>query len=101
MGLDRLSSCKEGALATTQTIEETAGAVRQYLKDHGKSTVKAVKKGVEAPVDAVPRAVGWLAQEGKVDVALEKQTLCLWLMENRTSVHEKSMDARSLSRDKE
>ncbi len=69
-------------MVNTQTIGETAGVVWQYLKDHGKSTLKAVEKGVDAPVDAVPMAVGWLAREGKVDVAQEKRSVYLWLTES-------------------
>ena len=65
-----------------QTIGETAGAVWQFLKDHGKSTLKALEKGVDAPVEAVTMAVGWLAREGKVEVAQEKRSVYLWLTED-------------------
>jgi hypothetical protein len=68
-------------MVNTQTIGETAGAVWQFLKDHGKSTLKAVESGVDAPAGAVPMAVGWLAREGKVEVAQEKRSLYLWLTE--------------------
>jgi stage V sporulation protein SpoVS len=69
-------------MVNTQMIGETAGAVWQYLKDHGKSTLKALGTGVDAPAEAVPMAVGWLAREGKVEVAQEKRSIYLWLTES-------------------
>jgi hypothetical protein len=65
-----------------QAIGETAGAVWQYLKDHGKSTLKALERGVGAPAEAIAMAAGWLAREGKVEVAQEKRSIYLWLREN-------------------
>jgi hypothetical protein len=69
-------------MTNTQTIGETAGAVWEYLKDHGKSTLRAVQNGVESPAGTVPMAVGWLAREGKVELAQEKRTMYIWLKED-------------------
>lgn len=69
-------------MMNTQSIGETAGVVWQYLKDHGKSTLKTVEKSVDAPAEAVSMAVGWLAREGKAEVAQEKRSLYVWLTEN-------------------
>jgi stage V sporulation protein SpoVS len=65
-----------------QRIGETAGAVWQYLKDNGKTTLKALEKGVGAPAEAVSMAAGWLAREGKVEVAQEKRSIYIWLIES-------------------
>jgi hypothetical protein len=73
---------KEGKMINTLTIGETAGVVWQYLKDHGKSTLAAVEKAVPTPAGAVPMAVGWLAREGKLEVAQEKRSVYLWLTES-------------------
>jgi hypothetical protein len=68
-------------MINTLTIGETAGVVWQYLKDHGKSTLTAVEKAVPAPAGAVPMAVGWLAREGKLELAQEKRSVYLKLTE--------------------
>ena len=69
-------------MINTQTIGATAGVVWQYLKDHGKTTLKALEKGVDAPAETVSMAAGWLAREGKVEVAQEKRSLYIWLTES-------------------
>jgi hypothetical protein len=68
-------------MISAQTIGETAGIVWQYLKDHGRSTLRTVEKGVTAPTGTVQMAVGWLAREGKVELAQEKRSIYLWLTE--------------------
>jgi hypothetical protein len=72
----------EGKMINTLTIGETAGMVWQYLKDNGKSTLTAVEKAVPAPAGTVAMAVGWLAREGKLEVAQEKRSIYLWLAES-------------------
>ena len=67
--LNHWPSTMEDTTINTQTIGETAGAIWQYLKDHGKTTLKALEKVVDAPVKEVSMAAGWLAREGKVEVA--------------------------------
>jgi hypothetical protein len=68
-------------MLNVQKIGETAGTVWQYLKDHGKSTLAMVEKSVDAPGGAVCMAVGWLAREGKIELAQEKRSTYLWLVE--------------------
>ena len=54
-------------------------AVWKYLKDHGKSALRALEQGVDASPLGVSMAAGWLAREGKVEVAQEKRSLYLRL----------------------
>jgi hypothetical protein len=60
------NSGREGKRSNPWAIGETAGAVWQYLKDHGKSAPAAVEKVVPIPAGAVALAVGWLARGGKL-----------------------------------
>jgi hypothetical protein len=69
-------------MINAMAIGETAGVVWQYLKDHGKSTLTAVEKAVQAPAGTVPMAIGWLAREGKLEIAQEKRSIHLWLIEH-------------------
>jgi hypothetical protein len=73
---------EEGEMVDTQSIGETAGDVWKFLEDHGKSTMTAVEKGVKAPAELVPMDVGWLAREGKLEMAQEKRSVYLWLKDN-------------------
>ncbi|MBN2084287.1 MAG: winged helix-turn-helix domain-containing protein [Anaerolineales bacterium] len=63
----------------TLAIGETAGEVWRFLKDHGKSPLTAVEKGVKAPAIKAPMAVGRLVREGKLGVAQEIRSIYLWL----------------------
>jgi hypothetical protein len=69
-------------MISTQAIGETAGAVWQYLKNHGKSTIRTVEREVEAPAGMVPMAIGWLAREGKLEVGQERRSVYAWLIES-------------------
>jgi hypothetical protein len=64
-----------------QSIGETAGAVYQYLKDHGGTTLATLVRAIDAPSDAVLMAVGWLAREGKLEISQEKRTVHIRLTE--------------------
>jgi len=63
------------------SIGETAGAVYQYLKDHGGTTLTTLVRAIGAPSDAVLMAVGWLAREGKLEISQEKRTVHIRLTE--------------------
>ena len=65
----------------TQTIGETAGQIWTYLKENGKTTLKLLEKNVEVPPDMLLMAVGWLAREGKLELAQEKRSVYVWLLE--------------------
>ena len=65
----------------TQTIGETAGLIWSYLSQNGKTTLKMLERDVEVPPDTLLMAVGWLAREGKLDLAQEKRSVFLWLVD--------------------
>jgi len=65
----------------TQTIGETAGVVWQYLKEHGRTTLTTLERGISSPTEAVLMAVGWLAREGKLELSQEKRTVYIQLTE--------------------
>ncbi len=64
-----------------QNIGESAGVVWQYLKEHGRTTLTTLQRGIGAHSDAVLMAVGWLAREGKVELAQEKRSVYIQLTE--------------------
>ena len=68
---------RKGTIIRARSIGETAGEVRRFLMDHGKSTLTAVEKGVKAPAGTVAMTVGWLAHEGKPEMAQEKRSVHL------------------------
>lgn len=63
----------------TQQVGETAGLVWTCLNGKGKVTLRQLEKGVDAPPDLVRMAVGWLAREGKVELAQEKRSIYVCL----------------------
>lgn len=56
-------------------IGKTAGLVWGFLHENGKSSVSAVERGVKAPKRRVHMALGWLAREGKIELAEERKAL--------------------------
>jgi predicted ArsR family transcriptional regulator len=53
----------------TAQIGETAGVIWHALDQHGPMTLAQLAKEIDAPRDVVMQAVGWLAREGKVEIA--------------------------------
>ncbi len=53
----------------TSQIGEVAGAVWHTLAEGGPTTLTKLAKNVDAPRDVVMQAIGWLAREGKVEIA--------------------------------
>ena len=53
----------------TAQIGETAGVIWHSLDKHGPMTLAQLAKEIDAPRDVVMQAVGWLAREGKVEIA--------------------------------
>jgi len=51
-----------------QQVGETAGLVWHTLQDQGPLSLAKLAKMIDAPRDVVMMAVGWLAQEGKIDL---------------------------------
>ena len=68
-------------MLTVQTIGDTVGHVWQFLRQHGKSNLTAVKRSAKAPEPMVLMAIGWLAREGKIGLHREGRSLQLWLTE--------------------
>jgi len=64
---------------TIDEIGATAGDIWRWLRDRGKVSVSAVEKGVNAPRRQIHMAIGWLAREGKIELAEENRGLHLWL----------------------
>ncbi len=48
-------------------IGEVAGYVWDFLEDQGDSSVTAVADAIDVPSTKVYMAIGWLAQEDKID----------------------------------
>lgn len=48
-------------------IGEVAGFVWDFLEAEGESSVTAVTEAVDVPATKVYMAIGWLAQEGKLE----------------------------------
>ncbi len=53
-------------------VGETAGQVWQVLESSGPQTLAQIKKAVKEPTEVVLFAVGWLAREDKLNIAVEK-----------------------------
>ena len=66
-------------MTSVSAIGDTAGKVWSYLEKHGRSSISAVEKGSSAPKREVQMALGWLAREGKIELAEEKRALYVWL----------------------
>lgn len=57
-------------------IGSAAGAVWQYLHhQHGDTTLTKLKQGTKLPDQIVLMAIGWLAREGKLEMAHEGRAL--------------------------
>jgi hypothetical protein len=67
---------------TVEAIGETAGRVWEFLNQHGRCSLNAVKLGVPAPKSLVDMAVGWLAREGKIDLSQEQRSIRVWIKQD-------------------
>jgi hypothetical protein len=68
-------------MSGAELVGETAGKVWQYLKQYGRSSVTAVESGVDSPRALVDMGLGWLAREGKLELAQEGRGVIVWLAE--------------------
>ncbi|HNX49539.1 MAG TPA: winged helix-turn-helix domain-containing protein [Thermoanaerobaculaceae bacterium] len=66
-------------MTSINMIGEAAGKVWHFLDEHGRSSLATLENGIEAPRGMVLMAVGWLAREGKVELAQEGRTTIAWL----------------------
>jgi hypothetical protein len=69
------------AMTYEENIGKAAGKVWKFLKEHGRSSLSGIEKGVDAPRGVVLMAVGWLAREGKLEFVEEKRTTQVSLRE--------------------
>ena len=51
-------------------IGTTAGSIWEYLNQHGPSTVAKLIREAQGDEKTIQRSIGWLAQEGKVNIEL-------------------------------
>lgn len=49
-------------------IGEDAGRIYDYLRQHGESTLAALKKSLKMTSESAAYALGWLAREGRIDM---------------------------------
>jgi hypothetical protein len=67
--------------AALQQIGETAGTVWRALSEHGPMSLAKVVERVGGNRDLVMQAIGWLAREGKLEIAETKRGRVLSLTE--------------------
>ena len=60
-------------------IGNAAGALWQYLEQHGQTAASKLKKETKLPDPLFYMALGWLAREGQVDVTQDKRSLLIAL----------------------
>jgi Winged helix-turn-helix domain (DUF2582) len=61
-------------METIEQVGVTAGKVWAALNESGPQTVAQLKKKLNGLGDLVCFALGWLAREDKIDIALEKKS---------------------------
>jgi len=59
--------------SAVQQIGETAGSVWHALDEYGPQSLAKLVERVGGNRDVVMQAVGWLAREGKIDIAETKR----------------------------
>lgn len=62
-------------------IGETAGAIWRTLADHGPQSLAKVVERVGGNRDVIMQGIGWLAREGKLDIAETRRGKILSLRE--------------------
>ena len=53
-------------------IGDCSGALWQYLKLHGKSSLIKLKSDLSHPASTIHLALGWLLREGKINLSREQ-----------------------------
>ena len=69
--------------SAVQQIGETAGAVWHVINDNGSLSLAKLVERVGGNRDVVMQAVGWLAREGKIDIAETKRGRVVSLKEEQ------------------
>src|SRR3989442_5563281 len=62
-------------------IGDAAGAIWQYLDEHGVTTLSKLRQGTKLPDQLLLLGVGWLAREGKLRLVREGRTVRVDLRE--------------------
>src|SRR5437879_11789890 len=62
-------------------IGDAAGAIWQYLDEHGVTTLSKLRQGTKLPDQLLLLGVGWLAREGKLRLVREGRTVRVELTE--------------------
>jgi len=68
--------------SAVQQIGETSGAVWHALNENGPLSLAKLVERVGGNRDVVMQAVGWLAREGKIDIAETKRGRVVSLRED-------------------
>ena len=56
-------------------IGDAAGMIRQYLNEHGQTTLGKLRQGTKLSDQLLLMGVGWLAREGKVSIVQQGRTV--------------------------
>ncbi len=62
-------------------IGGAAGAIWQFLDQHGEKTLNRLKQGTKLSNQMLLMALGWLAREGKLTLVRQGRTLRIGLRE--------------------
>jgi hypothetical protein len=62
-------------------IGDAAGAIWQYLDEHGVTTLSKLRQGTRLPDQLLLLGIGWLAREGKLQLVREGRTVKIDLKE--------------------
>jgi predicted transcriptional regulator len=58
----------------SELIGSAAGTVWKYLNTEGETSVSKLSKATNLETKTLQRAIGWLAKEGKLTIALKGRT---------------------------
>jgi hypothetical protein len=64
-------------------IGDAAGAIWQYLDEHGVTTLSKLRQGTKLSDQLLLLGVGWLAREGKLRLVREGRTVRVDLRDRR------------------
>ncbi len=70
---------QEGATSVIHQIGETAGVIWHILNDEGPQPISKLVKKLDVPRDVAMQAIGWLANEQKIDFQEQKRSRVIQL----------------------
>ena len=77
-----LKTQKAGTQCNLAEMGQVAGQLWHCLCDNGKIGLTELERKMEAAPTLTHMAIGWLAREGKVDLAQEGRSIKVWLTES-------------------